>query len=112
MRLYSGPAYQPINDYLRQVGRLSGRMRLKLGHHIGATFAATVAHLSRAVRKLVSRGASAGVRDADGDARAEQRGPPIEGADPRTFRGGANARDVVCHLRALLDDAEAALASS
>ena len=45
-------------------------------------------------------------------ARVKQRGPPIEGADPRTFRGGANARDVVCHLRALLDDAEAALASS
>ena len=67
---------------------------------------------ARAVRKLVDRAASAGVRDVDGDARVEQRGPPIEGADPRTFRGGANARDVVCHLRALLDDAEAALASS
>ena len=52
IRLYSGPAYQPINEFLRQVSRLSGAFREELIHHPGLTFSATVGHLCSGIRKL------------------------------------------------------------
>ena len=54
VRLYSGPAYQPINDFLRQIANLTGNFRTKVAHDPGLTFAATVAHLCAAIRKLAA----------------------------------------------------------
>ena len=54
VRLYSGPAYQPINDFLRQIARLNGEFRRQLAQHPGLTFVATVANLCRAIRKLAA----------------------------------------------------------
>lgn len=52
VRLYSGPAFQPINTFLRQLASLSGSHRRHMATHPALTFAATVGHLCRAIRKL------------------------------------------------------------
>lgn len=54
VRLYSGPAYQPINSYLRQVAALQGRHRAALASDPALTFAQTCRHLAAAVRKLAA----------------------------------------------------------
>ena len=54
VRLYSGPAYQPINDFLRQIAWLTGDYRDQLAKHAGVTFTATVQLLCRAIRKLAA----------------------------------------------------------
>lgn len=53
VRLYTGPSYQPINDFLRQVGLLSGDFR-SLAREPRFTFAATIGHLCQAIRKLAA----------------------------------------------------------
>jgi len=52
VRLYTGPAYQPINAFLRTVGTLRGEARAALANDVNATFTATCKHLCRAIRKL------------------------------------------------------------
>jgi len=52
VRLYSGPAYQPINNFLRQVCKVSGEFREELVTCPTLTFAATVNHICHAIRKL------------------------------------------------------------
>lgn len=52
VRMYSGPAFQPINDFLREIGHLSGKYRNLMARHPELTFAATAAHLCSAIRKL------------------------------------------------------------
>ena len=52
VRLYTGPSYIVINDFLRQVGTLNGTLRRALATHPAHTFAATVGHLCSAIRKL------------------------------------------------------------
>ena len=54
MRLYSGPAYQLINGFLRQVARLDGAHRVALARSLALSFAATVGHVCRAIRKLAA----------------------------------------------------------
>jgi len=54
VRLYSGPAFQPINTFLRQIAGLSGVFRSELAQHPALTFACTVGHLCRAIRKLAA----------------------------------------------------------
>ena len=54
MRLYSTPAPQLINGYLRDVTSLTGVRRLQLAHNPDSSYPATVALLCRAVRKLAS----------------------------------------------------------
>ena len=50
----SGPAFQPINTFLRQIAGLSGVFRSELAQHPALTFACTVGHLCRAIRKLAA----------------------------------------------------------
>eukprot|EP00316_Scyphosphaera_apsteinii_P006428 CAMPEP_0119302062 /NCGR_PEP_ID=MMETSP1333-20130426/3736_1 /TAXON_ID=418940 /ORGANISM="Scyphosphaera apsteinii, Strain RCC1455" /LENGTH=95 /DNA_ID=CAMNT_0007304309 /DNA_START=18 /DNA_END=301 /DNA_ORIENTATION=+ len=38
VRLYTGPGYQPINDFLRQLQRLDGRFRWALATSADITF--------------------------------------------------------------------------
>ena len=52
VRLYSGPAFQPINAFLREIGKLTGEFRRHMARHPELTFAATTRHLCRAIRKL------------------------------------------------------------
>lgn len=52
VRLYSGPAYQPINNFLRQVGVMGGEFRAELVRHAQLTMAATAGHIVSAIRKL------------------------------------------------------------
>ncbi len=55
VRLYSGPAYQPINTFLRQLAALSSRPhRTELARHPQLTFAATCRLIASAVRKLAA----------------------------------------------------------
>ena len=54
VRLYSGPAYQPLNGFLRQVSHLSGDFRKVAGKDVRLTFSATVGHLCHAIRKLAA----------------------------------------------------------
>jgi hypothetical protein len=77
VRLYSGPAYQPINDFLRQISRLTGAFRQRTSEHAGLTFAATVGHLCAAIRKL------AAVATADEATAKLYRG--VRGELPRSF---------------------------
>jgi len=77
VRLYSGPAYQPINSYLRQVAALQGRHRAALASDPALTFAQTCRHLAAAVRKL------AAVATADEVAAPLWRG--VRGELPRSF---------------------------
>ena len=52
VRLYSGPGFQPINEFLREIGHLTGKYRVALAAHRDVTFAATTSLLCSAVRKL------------------------------------------------------------
>jgi len=52
VRLYTGPAYQPINTFLRQIASLTSNFRNQVAQHPGLTYAATVGHICRAIRKL------------------------------------------------------------
>lgn len=52
VRLYTGPAFQPINEFLRQLGTLQGAYRDELARSPTRSFAATVGHICRAIRKL------------------------------------------------------------
>ena len=54
VRLYSGPAYQPINTFLRQISSLTDAFRAQVAQHPGLTYAATVGHICRAIRKLAA----------------------------------------------------------
>ena len=54
VRLYSGPSFQPINAFLRQIANLKGSHRLAITRHAELTFSATVAHLCAAIRKLAA----------------------------------------------------------
>ena len=54
VRLYSGPAFQPINTFLRQIATLSGEYREAILRHAELTFCATVTHLVSAIRKLAA----------------------------------------------------------
>ena len=54
VRLYSEPAYQPLNDFLRQIAHLSGTHRRALVCDLGLTFAATVGHIVSVIRKLAA----------------------------------------------------------
>mmetsp|Transcript_48529 Transcript_48529/g.127834 ORF Transcript_48529/g.127834 Transcript_48529/m.127834 type:complete len:332 (-) Transcript_48529:328-1323(-) len=54
VRLYSGPCFQPVNDFLRQIARLTGLHRNAIACHANLTFTATVAHLCSAIRKLAA----------------------------------------------------------
>jgi hypothetical protein len=54
VRLYSGPAYQPINGFLRSLGHVHGEYRSALARDTNLTFMATVGHLCRAIRKLAA----------------------------------------------------------
>ena len=54
VRLYSGPAYQPINTFLRQISSLNSTFRATVSQHPSLTFAATVGHICRAIRKLAA----------------------------------------------------------
>jgi hypothetical protein len=53
-RLYSGPAFQPVNEFLRQLAHLHGALRTALARLPSVTFVATVGHLCRAIRKLAA----------------------------------------------------------
>ena len=52
VRLFSGPCFRPINDFLRGIAAATGEQRRELARHAGLTFAATVGHLCAAIRKL------------------------------------------------------------
>ena len=52
VRLYSGPAYQPINEFLRQIFKVKGDFRTELVRSPSLTFTATVNHICHAIRKL------------------------------------------------------------
>ena len=54
VRMYSGPAYQPINTFLRSIGQLRGDHRMRLAQDPESTFAATTAELCKAIRKLAA----------------------------------------------------------
>jgi len=54
VRLYTGPGYQPLNDFLRQLGKLTGAVRAGVAAHAGLTFTATAALLCHAIRKLAA----------------------------------------------------------
>ena len=54
VRLYSGPCFQPINEFLRQVGTLRGEFRTELARHPGLTYTCVVRQLCFAIRKLAA----------------------------------------------------------
>ena len=54
VRLYTGPGYQPLNDFLRQLGKLSGDVRRGVAEHAGLTFTATTSLVCSAIRKLAA----------------------------------------------------------
>ena len=54
VRLYSGPAYQPINTFLRQIAALNEDFRAKVARDPALTFAATCRHIAAAIRKLAA----------------------------------------------------------
>ena len=52
VRLWTGPAHQPIAAFIRHAVAAVGEQRTLMAHHAGRTFAATVSHLCAAIRKL------------------------------------------------------------
>jgi hypothetical protein len=56
IRLYTGPCYQPINNFLREVSKLGPDWRHQLAVSHQHTYTATVRHLCNGLRKLVRVG--------------------------------------------------------
>ena len=54
IRLYTGPAYQPINGFLRQIANVSGEHRTRLARDVRLTYASTVRHICDGIRKLAA----------------------------------------------------------
>jgi len=54
IRLYSGPCFEPINTFLRQISQLTGDYRVQLAQHAGLTFATTTRHIIDGIRKLAA----------------------------------------------------------
>ena len=54
IRLYSGPCFEPINTFLRQISQLTGDYRVQLAQHAGLTFATTTRHIISGIRKLAA----------------------------------------------------------
>jgi hypothetical protein len=54
IRLYTGPAYQPINTFMREVAKIGVTWRKVLARYYTLTYAATAAHLCSGLRKLVT----------------------------------------------------------
>jgi hypothetical protein len=52
IRLYTGPAYQPLNEFLREVSKLGPQWRRQLASSHQFSYASTVLHLSDGLRKL------------------------------------------------------------
>lgn len=52
IRLYSGPAYQPINNFCRAIAKLKGEHRRGFAHSANLTFAATTRQIICGLRKL------------------------------------------------------------
>lgn len=52
VRLYTGPAYAPLNLFMRQVALLQGDFRSAAYQNVDLTFSATVGHLCHAIRKI------------------------------------------------------------
>ena len=52
IRLYSGPAFQPINGFLRAVASLHGVFRTQFATNVSVTFAATTRLIISGLRKL------------------------------------------------------------
>ena len=52
VRLYTGPGFQPLNEFLRAVFKLTGTLRQRIAQSPDFTFATTVMHLCHAIRKL------------------------------------------------------------
>jgi hypothetical protein len=53
LRLYTGPAYAPINVFLREVAKVGPDWRRQLARYHKLTYAATVGHLYRCVSALL-----------------------------------------------------------
>merc|ERR1719188_1974876 len=87
VRLYSGPAYQPINDFLRQLANLRGACRAAVAGHPRLTFAATIAHICHAIRKLSA------VATPGEASRALYRS--VRGVLPKSF-WSPNAQNMIC----------------
>jgi hypothetical protein len=52
LRSAQGPAYQPLNEFLREVSKLGASWRRQLARSHQFSYAATVRHLSNGLRKL------------------------------------------------------------
>ena len=52
IRLYTGPAHQPLNEFLREVSKLGVAWRRRLARSHQFSYASTVRHLSNGLRKL------------------------------------------------------------
>lgn len=62
VRLYTGPGFQAVNNFLREMGKLSRHMRNRLARCAELTYAATTRAICSAIRKLarVTVGTAAG----------------------------------------------------
>ena len=54
VRLYSGPAYQPINGFLRSLASVKGELRVVVAEDPRVAYTCTVGHICRAIRKLAA----------------------------------------------------------
>jgi hypothetical protein len=96
IRLYTGPAYQPINRFLRELGKLSAPMRVRLARTAEITYAATVRAICGAIRKIArvdgvgdagaGDGSDGGESEGGGVGRATAAGDGGGGADECTRR--------------------------
>jgi hypothetical protein len=53
IRMYTGPAYDPINKFLREVAKVGQDWRRRLSRMHQLTYSSTVLHLTNGLRKLV-----------------------------------------------------------
>jgi hypothetical protein len=63
LRSVQGPAYQPLNEFLREVSKLGASWRRQLARSHQFSYAATVRHLSNGLRKLARMNTEVGVAE-------------------------------------------------
>ena len=85
VRLYTGPSYQPINNYLRQISQLTGAHRREMARHPRLTFSATVGHLCNAIRKLAVVATPEEASNCGHDGRPKPLWRAVRGELPRSF---------------------------
>ena len=81
----TGPGYQPLNNFLREISRAGDEWRKKHSQNRGLTYSSTVLHITNGLRKLVRFNTFGGSDGSDGSDGSENVFRAVRGELPKAF---------------------------